>query len=190
MCVCGSVVLPALCHLFRVMEPSDDDPSYGKFKTNFTSLKITIALDPWFEDLKCLPKAERRCGLQKATWWWERGLHKHHLQRQQRTSLLLLPDRYRWRGGVHRTMCGPRQSRAQNEHGGFSSQARTCQHLQTRCWWEVVQSSSVCHWKHWSVSVTECKVLSSENNSTLWTQQNLSLFFFFIFVLTVTLLEI
>ncbi|KAI4875619.1 hypothetical protein NFI96_008201 [Prochilodus magdalenae] len=68
-----SVVLPALCHLFRVMEPSDDDPVYVvRFKTvfipdltkrkdttNLTWLKITTALDPRFKDLKCLPKDER-----------------------------------------------------------------------------------------------------------------------------------
>lgn len=31
-----SVALPAFCHLFRVMENSDDDPAYvTKFKTTF-----------------------------------------------------------------------------------------------------------------------------------------------------------
>ncbi|KAI4885596.1 hypothetical protein NFI96_013028 [Prochilodus magdalenae] len=36
--VACSVVLPALCHLFRVMEPSDDDPVYVvRFKTVFTT---------------------------------------------------------------------------------------------------------------------------------------------------------
>ncbi|XP_030247727.1 zinc finger BED domain-containing protein 1-like [Sparus aurata] len=68
-----SVVLPALCHLVRVMEPSDDDPIYVvKFKTVFTKdlakrkdstnlpwLKIATALDPRFKDLKCQPKDER-----------------------------------------------------------------------------------------------------------------------------------
>lgn len=68
-----SVVLPALRHLFRVMEPSDDDPGYIlRFKKAFTTdlaqrkdstnikwLKITTALDPRFKDLKCLPKEER-----------------------------------------------------------------------------------------------------------------------------------
>ncbi|KAI4892351.1 hypothetical protein NFI96_018662 [Prochilodus magdalenae] len=68
-----SVVLLALCHLFRVMEPSDDDPVYVvRFKTVFTTdltkrkdttnltwLKIATALDPRFKDLKCLPKDER-----------------------------------------------------------------------------------------------------------------------------------
>ncbi|XP_028425734.1 zinc finger BED domain-containing protein 1-like [Perca flavescens] len=68
-----SVVLPALCHLFRVMEPSDNDPVYVvRFKTFFTTdlakrkestnltwLKIATTLDPRFKDLKCLPKAER-----------------------------------------------------------------------------------------------------------------------------------
>ena len=68
-----SVVLPALCHLFRVMEPSDNDPVYflrikkaftidlaqRKDSTNLKWLKITTALDPKFKDLKCLPKYER-----------------------------------------------------------------------------------------------------------------------------------
>ncbi|KAL7872326.1 hypothetical protein SRHO_G00073090 [Serrasalmus rhombeus] len=67
-----SVVLPALCHLFTVPEPSDDDPVYVlKFKffttdlakrkdtANVTWLKIATALDPRFKDLKCLPKDER-----------------------------------------------------------------------------------------------------------------------------------
>ncbi|KAE8295701.1 hypothetical protein D5F01_LYC06636 [Larimichthys crocea] len=68
-----SVVLPALRHLFRVMEPSDDDPVYVlRFKNAFTTdlaqrkdstnlrwLKISTALDPRFKDLKCLPKDER-----------------------------------------------------------------------------------------------------------------------------------
>ncbi|XP_063746020.1 uncharacterized protein LOC134868673 [Eleginops maclovinus] len=68
-----SVVLPALRHLFRVMEPSDDDPVYVlRFKKAFTTdlaqrkdstnlkwLKITTALDPRFKVLKCLPKDER-----------------------------------------------------------------------------------------------------------------------------------
>lgn len=68
-----SVVLPTLCHLFRVMEPSDDNPVYvlrfkkvfttdlakRKESTNLTWLKITTALDPRFKDLKCLPKDER-----------------------------------------------------------------------------------------------------------------------------------
>ena len=31
-----SVVLPALCHLYRTMEVSEEDPAYiGKFKTAF-----------------------------------------------------------------------------------------------------------------------------------------------------------
>ncbi|XP_062381388.1 E3 SUMO-protein ligase ZBED1-like [Sardina pilchardus] len=55
-----SVVLPALCHLSRVMETSEDDPTYvikfkqtfsadmttRKDKTNLTWLKISTALDP------------------------------------------------------------------------------------------------------------------------------------------------
>lgn len=67
-----SVVPPALCHLFRVMEPSDDDPIYVvKFKTGFTTdlakrkdstnltwLKIATVCNNRFKDLKCLPKDE------------------------------------------------------------------------------------------------------------------------------------
>uniref|UniRef100_A0AAZ1XRF2 BED-type domain-containing protein n=1 Tax=Oreochromis aureus TaxID=47969 RepID=A0AAZ1XRF2_OREAU len=45
-----SMVLPALCHLFRIMEDS----------SNLTWLKIATALDPRFKDLKCLSKDERR----------------------------------------------------------------------------------------------------------------------------------
>ncbi|XP_039899173.1 E3 SUMO-protein ligase ZBED1-like [Simochromis diagramma] len=69
-----SMVLPALRHLFWVMERLDDDPVYVvKFKmvfttdlaqrrasSNLTWLKIATALDPRFKDLKCLPKDERR----------------------------------------------------------------------------------------------------------------------------------
>nr|XP_047126356.1 E3 SUMO-protein ligase ZBED1-like [Hydra vulgaris] len=68
-----SVVLPALCHLSRVMESSDDDPAYVvKFKSmfridletrkenaNIAYLKIATALDPRFKDLKCIPRVER-----------------------------------------------------------------------------------------------------------------------------------
>ncbi|XP_063806577.1 uncharacterized protein LOC134987633 [Pseudophryne corroboree] len=68
-----SVVLPAFCHLSRVMESSDDDPAYVvKFKSTFRTdletrkenaniayLKIATALDPRFKDLKCIPRAER-----------------------------------------------------------------------------------------------------------------------------------
>uniref|UniRef100_A0A8C1D0C7 Uncharacterized protein n=2 Tax=Cyprinus carpio TaxID=7962 RepID=A0A8C1D0C7_CYPCA len=68
-----SVVLPALCHLFKIMESTEDDPAYVvKFKNDFTSdlskrkdstnltwLKIATAIDPRFKDLKCLPKDER-----------------------------------------------------------------------------------------------------------------------------------
>uniref|UniRef100_A0A3Q3AW85 Zinc finger BED domain-containing protein 1-like n=1 Tax=Kryptolebias marmoratus TaxID=37003 RepID=A0A3Q3AW85_KRYMA len=68
-----SVVLPAFCHLFRVMEPSDDDTvNIVRFKkafcedlakrkenSNLTWLKNATALDPRFKDLKCLPKSER-----------------------------------------------------------------------------------------------------------------------------------
>ena len=68
-----SVVLPALCHLRRVMDISDEDPAYvlrfkAKFKedlasrqehTNNAWLKIATALDPRFKDLKSIPKADR-----------------------------------------------------------------------------------------------------------------------------------
>lgn len=68
-----SVVLPALCHLSRVMEVSEDDPAYmvkfketfttdmdkRKEKTNTTWLRIATALDPRFKDLKCLSRADR-----------------------------------------------------------------------------------------------------------------------------------
>lgn len=69
-----SVVLPAFCHLHRVMETSDDDPAYvARFKTAFQEdltshqenfmnnewLKIATALDPFFKDLKYLPKSDR-----------------------------------------------------------------------------------------------------------------------------------
>jgi len=68
-----SVVLPALCHLFRLMTASDDDPGYVlRFKAAFTSdlskrkqstnlqwLKVATALDPRFKDLKCLSRSER-----------------------------------------------------------------------------------------------------------------------------------
>uniref|UniRef100_A0AAV2KJU4 Uncharacterized protein n=1 Tax=Knipowitschia caucasica TaxID=637954 RepID=A0AAV2KJU4_KNICA len=68
-----SVVLPALCHLSRVMEVTEDDPSYmikfketftadleaRKEKTNVTWLRVATALDPRFKDLKCLSKPDR-----------------------------------------------------------------------------------------------------------------------------------
>ncbi|KAJ8360342.1 hypothetical protein SKAU_G00168670 [Synaphobranchus kaupii] len=68
-----SVVLPALCHLYRIMEISDEDPTYMvRFKTAFKKdlaewqadtnngwLKLASALDPRFKDLKCLPRGER-----------------------------------------------------------------------------------------------------------------------------------
>nr|XP_055040804.1 E3 SUMO-protein ligase ZBED1-like [Misgurnus anguillicaudatus] len=68
-----SVVLPALCHLSRVMEVSEDDPGYmikfketfttdmdkRKDKTNITWLRVATALDPRFKDLKCLSRADR-----------------------------------------------------------------------------------------------------------------------------------
>ncbi|KAJ8333570.1 hypothetical protein SKAU_G00415780 [Synaphobranchus kaupii] len=68
-----SAVLPALCHLSRVMEVTEDDPAYmikfketfaadmegRKEKTNIAWLKVASALDPRFKDLKCLNKADR-----------------------------------------------------------------------------------------------------------------------------------
>ncbi|XP_077065477.1 E3 SUMO-protein ligase ZBED1-like [Siphateles boraxobius] len=68
-----SVVLPALCHLSRVMEVTEDDPAYmikfkGTFaadmegrkeKINITWLRVATALDPRFKDLKCLSKPDR-----------------------------------------------------------------------------------------------------------------------------------
>lgn len=68
-----SVVLPALCHLFRKMEGCDDDPGYVvRFKAAFTCdlmkrkentdikwLSMASALDPRFKDLKCLPRPDR-----------------------------------------------------------------------------------------------------------------------------------
>ncbi|CAG6022948.1 unnamed protein product [Menidia menidia] len=68
-----SVVLPALCHLYRTMEVSDEDPAYiGTFKTAFKKdlserqanlnngwLNIASALDPRFKDLRCLKKGDR-----------------------------------------------------------------------------------------------------------------------------------
>ncbi|XP_060756808.1 E3 SUMO-protein ligase ZBED1-like [Neoarius graeffei] len=67
-----SVVLPALRHLTRTMEASDDDPAYVvKFKAAFEKelsqredalnhgwLRVATALDPRFKDLKCLPRGE------------------------------------------------------------------------------------------------------------------------------------
>ncbi|KAE8278058.1 hypothetical protein D5F01_LYC23873 [Larimichthys crocea] len=74
-----SVVLPAICHLNRVMEPTDEDPGYMiKFKTAFLKdldarkaninirwLKVATALDPRFKDLKSLHKNER-----DEVWTW------------------------------------------------------------------------------------------------------------------------
>ncbi|XP_046907209.1 E3 SUMO-protein ligase ZBED1-like [Hypomesus transpacificus] len=68
-----SAVLPALCHLSRVMEVTEDDPAYmikfketfaadmegRKEKTNITWLRVATALDPRFKDLKCLGKPHR-----------------------------------------------------------------------------------------------------------------------------------
>ncbi|KAJ8375317.1 hypothetical protein SKAU_G00058970 [Synaphobranchus kaupii] len=74
-----SVVLPALCHLNRVMDPTDEDPGYMiKFKANFSKdldtrkatinnrwLKVATALDPRFKDLKSIHKNER-----DEVWTW------------------------------------------------------------------------------------------------------------------------
>lgn len=68
-----SVVLPALCHLYRTMEVTEEDPAYiGKFKTAFKKdlserqanlnngwLNIASALDPRFKDLKFLQRGDR-----------------------------------------------------------------------------------------------------------------------------------
>ncbi|XP_059190842.1 E3 SUMO-protein ligase ZBED1-like [Centropristis striata] len=68
-----SAVLPALCHLSRGMEVTEDDPAYmikfkgiftadmegHKEKTNITWLRVGTALDPRFKDLKCLSKPDR-----------------------------------------------------------------------------------------------------------------------------------
>ena len=68
-----SVVLPAVCHLRRAMQISDDDPAYvARFKNAITTdldsrlrncnlpwLKMSTILDPRFKLLKCLPKRER-----------------------------------------------------------------------------------------------------------------------------------
>lgn len=68
-----SAVLLALWHLFRVMEPSDDDSvlivrlkrvfsedlAKRKENANLSWLKLATALDPRFKDLKCLPRSER-----------------------------------------------------------------------------------------------------------------------------------
>ncbi|KAL2076789.1 hypothetical protein ACEWY4_027609 [Coilia grayii] len=74
-----SVVLPALCHLNRILDPSDEDPGYMiKFKATFSKdldkrkatinnrwLKVATALDPRFKDLKSLHKNERA-----EVWTW------------------------------------------------------------------------------------------------------------------------
>ncbi|KAK0142439.1 Zinc finger BED domain-containing protein 1 [Merluccius polli] len=74
-----SVVLPALCHLNRVMNPTDEDPGYMiKFKATFSKdldtrmatinnrwLKVATALDPRFKDLKSIHKNERN-----EVWTW------------------------------------------------------------------------------------------------------------------------
>lgn len=87
-----SVVLPALCHLSRVMETSEDDPTYvvkfkqtfsadmttRKDKTNLTWLKISTALDPRFKDLKCLHRSERA-----EVWELIAGLLKEEMHGQQ-----------------------------------------------------------------------------------------------------------
>lgn len=73
MYVSCSVVLPLFYHLSQVMESSADDHSYVvKFKSTFRTdletrkenaniayLKIATALDPRFNDLKCIPRAKR-----------------------------------------------------------------------------------------------------------------------------------
>ncbi|KAI4829785.1 hypothetical protein KUCAC02_001453 [Chaenocephalus aceratus] len=68
-----SVVLPALRHLTRTMEVSDDDPAYVvRFKAAFKKdlsqrqdalnhgwLRVATALDPRFKVTCCLPRGER-----------------------------------------------------------------------------------------------------------------------------------
>uniref|UniRef100_A0A3Q3X9E9 HAT C-terminal dimerisation domain-containing protein n=1 Tax=Mola mola TaxID=94237 RepID=A0A3Q3X9E9_MOLML len=68
-----SVVLPALRHLDRIIEVSEEEPAYMvRFKTSFSKdlsqrqatlnhewLKLATVLDARFKDLKCLPKGER-----------------------------------------------------------------------------------------------------------------------------------
>ncbi|KAI4807792.1 hypothetical protein KUCAC02_027577 [Chaenocephalus aceratus] len=90
-----SVVLPALCHLRRVMEVSDEDPAYvvrfkAKFKedlasrqehTNNAWLKIVTALDPRFKDLKSLPKTDR-----EAVWTTLGGMLRSPTRRSAHTE--------------------------------------------------------------------------------------------------------
>ncbi|CAL8234820.1 unnamed protein product, partial [Arctogadus glacialis] len=91
-----SVVPPALCHLRRVMEVSDEDPAYVvRFKTAFKEdlasrqektnnlwLKLATALDPRFKDLKTLPKSER-----EEVWTTLGGmLHEQSPRRSPQTS--------------------------------------------------------------------------------------------------------
>ncbi|KAL3048837.1 hypothetical protein OYC64_008341 [Pagothenia borchgrevinki] len=90
-----SVVLPALCHLRRVMEVSDEDPAYvvrfkAKFQedlasrqehTNNAWLKIATALDPRFKDLKSLPKTDR-----EAVWTTLGGMLRSPPRRSPHTE--------------------------------------------------------------------------------------------------------
>ena len=69
-----SIVLPAICHLERVMKPCDDDAVYvqrfklafmNDFKHRFTGqayeyLKMASALDPRYKHLKFIPKEQRQ----------------------------------------------------------------------------------------------------------------------------------
>lgn len=104
-----SVVLPALCHLSRVMEVSEDDPAYMvRFKETFTTdmdkrkekfnttwLIVATSLDPRFKDLKCLSKADRSkawnsiCALLQ-----ERGLPEHDKPEppKKRSCLMSMPE--------------------------------------------------------------------------------------------------
>ncbi|XP_031165323.1 zinc finger BED domain-containing protein 1-like [Sander lucioperca] len=61
-----SVVLPALCHLYRTMDVSEEDRAYiGQFlserQANLNNgwLNIASALDPRFKDLKYLQRGDR-----------------------------------------------------------------------------------------------------------------------------------
>lgn len=140
-----SVVLPALRHLFRVMEVSDDDQVYvvwfkkvfttdlaqRKDSTNLTWLKIATALDPKFKDLKCLPRDER-----SEMWASVRDLvmGKTHTQqppaetteepspKKRRMSILLgSSDTDTDEEKESRALSGSLQSRAENGHGGLST---------------------------------------------------------------------
>nr|XP_024656963.1 zinc finger BED domain-containing protein 1-like [Maylandia zebra] len=90
-----SVVLPAFCHLRRVMEVTDEDPAYvvrfkEKFKedlasrqehTNYAWLQIATALDPRFKDLRSVPKTDR-----EAVWTTLAGMLHEDSPRRSHTA--------------------------------------------------------------------------------------------------------